>query len=178
MIPAQTQLTPNAVRNLKDKWSSTPAGLSPRPVNTCLPHSLKGWTICLKPQQWPGLDRSPRLELLAEPQLHLHPASSTESKAPHTAAIYRAGGSHHPCSPPHLGDEAWGDFWGVTASQSHRDPPAEDRPQHFYSLLLRLHKSVWTHQHISLRAHRKASSAERNFFFFPLVWSGFSSSRQ
>lgn len=168
----QTQLTPNAVRNLKGEWSSTSAGLSPRPANTHLPHSLKGWTIWLRPQQCPVLNRSPRLELLAElaPQSHsssLHPASSTESKTPHTAAIYRAEGSHHPCNTPHLGAEAWGDFWRVTASQSHHDPPAEDRPQHFYSFLLRLHKGVWTHQHISLRAHRKASSGERNFFFSP-----------
>lgn len=173
MITAQTQLTPNAVRNLQGEWWSTSAGPSPRPVSARLPHSLKGWTIWLKPQQWPGLNRSPRLELLAElaAQRHSsspHPASSTESKAPSSiAAIYRAEGSHHPCNTPQLRAAAWGDFWRVTASQSHHDPPAEDRPQHFYSFLLRLHKGMWTHQHISLRAHRKVSSGERHFFFPP-----------
>lgn len=179
MITVQTQLIPNAVRNLKGEWSSTSAGLSPRPVSTRLPHSLKGWTIWLRPQECPVQNRSPRLELLAElaPWSHsscLHPASSTESKAPHTAAIYRAEGSHHPWNTLHLGAAASGDFW---RGKSHCKPKPlwpSCRGQTTAFLLI---SSEATQRCVSTSAYLTESSQKgfkwwEKLLFLPLVWSG------
>lgn len=102
----------------------------------------------------------------SEPQLWPPSCQLHRKKSPPDCSYLQGWGVTPSLQHTPLRAAALGDFWRVTTSQGHHDLPAEDRLQHFYSFLLRLYKGVWTHQHISLKAHRKPSSGERNFFFF------------
>lgn len=140
-------------------WRAEPSGEGPR--NAQCRGGAQGWSCW---QSW-CLGATAPVSILPAPQ---------KAKPP-TLQLFIGLRDH--TIPEHTPRQSCSIGWFLKREESlqasHHDPPAEDRPQHFYSFLLRLHKGVWTHQRFSLRAHRKTASDERNFlFFFPLVWSG------